>query len=159
MTITVAILAQAPDLSTMPATHKRESLRLKGYRSSWMCGMKSTTQTFHATRAYVRGKCAPIFPFVLRTVSAPTWTSKRFLPVFRSAVPQLLVVVCHGVRASGAGSLVSLLCLAFLRSGRSFRAARLSVGLLPHLETVNVCTFERNAHTPLAPILSRLCLR
>ena len=31
--------------------------------------------------------------------------------VFRSAVPQVLVVVCHGVRASGAGSLVSLLCL------------------------------------------------
>ena len=27
----------------------------KGYWSSWMCGVKSTTQTFHATRAYVRG--------------------------------------------------------------------------------------------------------
>ena len=34
--------------------HKHESLRLKGYRSSWMCGMKSATQTFHATRAFVR---------------------------------------------------------------------------------------------------------
>ena len=50
--IAVAILAKAPDLSTMHATQKHESLRLKGYRSSWMCGMKSTTQTFHAARAY-----------------------------------------------------------------------------------------------------------
>ena len=49
LTIVVAILAQA-----MHAPHKHESLRLNGYRSSWMCDMTSATQTFHATRAYVR---------------------------------------------------------------------------------------------------------
>ena len=61
ITIAVAILAEARDLSTMHATHKQESLRFKGatdlsnmYASTWICCMKSTTQPFHATRAYVR---------------------------------------------------------------------------------------------------------
>ena len=41
----------------------------KGYRSMWMCGVKSTTRTFHATRAYIRLE-RKIYLYIYKSMSS-----------------------------------------------------------------------------------------